>query len=281
MIKRKIGLALVTAATLAALILTGCGGETKKADTGKPAQPAVRNSIKVGATAGPQAEVLEVAKKVAAKDGMTIQIVEFNDFIQPNVALNQGDIDANAYQHQPFLDNQIKERKYELTSIAQTIIIPMGIYSKKIKKLDELKPGSIVAVPNDPTNCGRGLLLLEKAGLIKLNPQAGLKATPQDIVENPKNLKIKELEAAQVPRSLDDVDIAAVNANYAVVAGLSPKTDSILLEDAKSPYACVIVVRSKDKADPVFQKLIKAYQSPEVKAFVEKQYNGAFVAVWK
>ena len=280
MIKGKTGLALVTAATLAALILTGCGGETKKADTGKPAQPAVRNSIKVGATAGPQAEVLEVAKKVAAKDGMTIQIVEFNDFIQPNVALNQGDLDANIYQHQPFLDNQIKERKYELTSIAQTIIIPMGIYSKKIKKLDELKPGSIVAVPNDPTNGGRGLLLLEKAGLIKLNPQAGLKATSQDIVENPKNLKIKELEAAQVPRSLDDVDIAAVNANYAVVAGLSPKTDSILLEDAKSPYACVIVVRSKDKADPVFQKLIKAYQSPEVKAFVEKQYKGAFVTVW-
>ena len=281
MIKRKIGLALVTAATLTAFVLTGCGGETKKADTGKPAQPAVRNSIKVGATAGPQAEVLEVAKRVAAKDGLSIQIVEFNDFIQPNVALNQGDLDANIYQHQPFLDNQIKERKYELTSIAQTIIIPMGIYSKKIKKLDELKPGSIVAVPNDPTNGGRGLLLLEKAGLIKLNPQAGLKATSQDIVENPKNLKIKELEAAQVPRSLDDVDIAAVNANYAVVAGLSPKTDSILLEDAKSPYACVIVVRSKDKADPVFQKLIKAYQSPEVKAFVEKQYKGAFVAVWK
>ena len=281
MIKRKIGLALVTVATLTAFVLTGCGGETKKADTGKPAQPAVRNSIKVGATAGPQAEVLEVAKRVAAKDGLSIQIVEFNDFIQPNVALNQGDLDANIYQHQPFLDNQIKERKYELTSIAQTIIIPMGIYSKKIKKLDELKPGSIVAVPNDPTNGGRGLLLLEKAGLIKLNPKAGLKATPQDIVENPKNLKIKELEAAQVPRSLDDVDIAAVNANYAVVAGLSPKTDSILLEDAKSPYACVIVVRSKDKADPVFQKIIKAYQSPEVKAFVEKQYKGAFVAVWK
>ena len=261
-------------------VLTGCGGETKKTDSGKPAQPSVRNTIKVGVTAGPQAEVMEVAKKVAAKDGLTIQIVEFNDFIKPNVALSQGDLDANAYQHQPFLDNQIKERKYELTSIAQTIIIPMGIYSKKIKKLDELKPGSTVAVPNDPTNGGRGLLLLEKAGLIKLNPQAGLKATPQDIVANPKNLKIKELEAAQVPRSLDDVDIAAVNANYAVVAGLSPKTDSLLLEDTKSPYACVIAVRTKDKADPVFQKLIKAYQSPEVKEFVEKQYKGAFVAVW-
>lgn len=278
--KKKNWLSYITAATLLAFVLTGCGGGTQKTDSGKSVQPTVRNSIKVGVTAGPQAEVMEVAKKVAAKDGLTIQIVEFNDFIQPNVALSQGDLDANAYQHQPFLDNQIKERKYELTSIAQTIIIPMGIYSKKIKKLDELKPGSTVAVPNDPTNGGRGLLLLEKAGLIKLNPQAGLKATPQDIVANPKNLKIKELEAAQVPRSLDDVDIAAVNANYAVVAGLSPKTDSLLLEDSKSPYACVIAVRSKDKADPVFQKLIKAYQSPEVKTFVEKQYKGAFVAVW-
>ncbi len=278
--KKKNWLSYITAATLLAFVLTGCGGGTQKTDSGKSVQPTVRNSIKVGVTAGPQAEVMEVAKKVAAKDGLTIQIVEFNYFIQPNVALSQGDLDANAYQHQPFLDNQIKERKYELTSIAQTIIIPMGIYSKKIKKLDELKPGSTVAVPNDPTNGGRGLLLLEKAGLIKLNPQAGLKATPQDIVANPKSLKIKELEAAQVPRSLDDVDIAAVNANYAVVAGLSPKTDSLLLEDSKSPYACVIAVRTKDKADPVFQKLIKAYQSPEVKTFVEKQYKGAFVAVW-
>lgn len=278
--KKKNWLSYITAATLLVFVLTGCGGETKKTDSGKPAQPSVRNTIKVGVTAGPQAEVMEIAQKVAAKDGLTIQIVEFNDFIQPNVALSQGDLDANCYQHQPFLDNQIKERKYELTSIAQTIIIPMGIYSKKIKKLDELKPGATVAVPNDPTNGGRGLLLLEKAGLIKLNPQAGLKATPQDIVANPKNLKIKELEAAQVPRSLDDVDIAAVNANYAVVAGLSPKTDSLLLEDTKSPYACVIAVRTKDKADPVFQKLIKAYQSPEVKEFVEKQYKGAFVAVW-
>ena len=278
--KKKNWLSYITAATLLVFVLTGCGGETKKTDSGKPAQPSVRNTIKVGVTAGPQAEVMEIAQKVAAKDGLTIQIVEFNDFIQPNVALSQGDLDANCYQHQPFLDNQIKERKYELTSIAQTIIIPMGIYSKKIKKLDELKPGATVAVPNDPTNGGRGLLLLEKAGLIKLNPQAGLKATPQDIVANPKNLKIKELEAAQVPRSLDDVDIAAVNANYAVVAGLSPKTDSLLLEDSKSPYACVIAVRTKDKADPVFQKLIKAYQSPEVKVFVEKQYKGAFVAVW-
>ncbi len=276
---KKKWITFITVAALATFALTGCGG-TKKTDPAPAAPTAVRNTIKVGVTAGPHAEVMEVVKKIAAKDGLTIQIVEFNDFMQPNVALNQGDIDANSYQHRPFLDNQIKDRKYELTAIAQTIIFPMGIYSKKIKNLDELKPGSTVAVPNDPTNGGRGLLLLEKKGLIKLNPQAGLKATAKDVVENPKNLKIKELEAAQIPRALDDVDIAAVNANYALVAGLSPKTDSIAIEDPKSPYAGLIAVRTKDKEDPVFQKLIKAYHSAEVKAFVDQHFKGSLVTAW-
>ena len=276
--KKKL-ITLITVAALATLALIGCGG-TKKTDPAPAAPTAVRNTIKVGVTAGPHAEVMEVVKKIAAKDGLTLQIVEFNDFMQPNVALNQGDIDANSYQHRPFLDNQIKDRKYELTAIAQTIIFPMGIYSRKIKNLDELKPGSTVAVPNDPTNGGRGLLLLEKKGLIKLNPQAGLKATAKDVVENPKNLKIKELEAAQIPRALDDVDIAAVNANYALVAGLSPKTDSIAIEDPKSPYAGLIVVRTKDKEEPVFQKLIKAYHSAEVKAFVDQHFKGSLVTAW-
>jgi len=270
----------VAVATIAAFALTGCGGDTKKTDSAKPAPSAVRNSIKVGVTAGPHAEVMEAVKKVAAKDGLTIQIVEFNDYMQPNIALNQGEIDANSYQHQPFLDNQIKDRKYEITAIAQTIIFPMGIYSKKIKKLDELKPGSSVAVPNDPTNGGRALLLLEKNGLIKLNPQAGLKATAKDIVENSRNLKIKELDAAQIPRVLDDVDAAAINTNYAMVAGLVPKKDSIAIEDPKSPYANLIAVRTKDKDDPVFKKLVKAYHSDEVKAFVDQHFKGSVVVAW-
>jgi len=280
MINKKKWISLVAVATLAAFTLTGCGGDTKKAEPAKPAPVAARNSIKVGVTAGPHAELLEVVKKVAAKDGLTIQIVEFNDYIQPNVALNQGDIDANSYQHRPFLDNQIRDRKYELTAIAQTIIFPMGIYSKKIKKLDELKPGSSVAVPNDPTNGGRALLLLEKNGLIKLNPKAGLNATANDIVENPRNLKIKELDAAQIPRALDDVDAAAINTNYAMVAGLVPKKDAIAIEDPKSPYANLIAVRTKDKDDPVFQKLIKAYQSAEVKAFSDEHFKGSVVTAW-
>lgn len=278
--KRAIFLtAVATAASLLMAFLTaGCGG-TSAAVPAKPS-PAARSSIKVGVTAGPHAEVMEVVKKAAAKDGLTIQIVEFNDYMQPNIALNQGDIDANSYQHKPFLDNQIKERKYELTPIAQTIIFPMGIYSKKIKRLDELKPGSTVAIPNDPTNGGRALLLLEKNGLVKLNPQAGLKATAGDIVENPKKLKVRELDAAQIPRVLDDVDAAAINTNYAMVAGLVPKRDSIAIEDPKSPYANLIVVRTKDRDDPVFQKLVKAYQSDEVKAFTEQHFQGSVIIAW-
>jgi D-methionine transport system substrate-binding protein len=264
---------------LAVFSLTGCGG-AKKEEPAKAAPAAVRTSIKVGVTAGPHAEVMEVVKKVAAKDGLTIQIVEFNDYMQPNIALNQGDIDANSYQHQPWLDNQIKDRKYEITAIAPTIIFPMGIYSKKIKSLDELKSGAIIAVPNDPTNGARGLAILEKNGLIKIKPEAGLKATAKDIAENPRNLKIKELDAAQIPRSLDDVDAAAINTNYAMVAGLVPKKDSIAIEDPKSPYANLIAVRTKDKNDPVFQKLIKAYHSDEVRAFVDQHFKGSVVITW-
>ena len=274
--------ALIASLLLVVFAVAGCGSDNKQAASSSSSSSSQGKVLKVGATAVPHAEILEVVKPLLAKEGIDLQIVEFSDYVQPNLALNDKELDANFFQHAPYLENFMSEHSdVKLANAGGIHIEPMGIYSKKIKSLNELKDGASIALPNDPTNGGRSLLLLEKAGLIKLNPQAGLKATSQDIVENPKNLKIKELEAAQVPRSLDDVDIAAVNANYAVVAGLSPKTDSILLEDAKSPYACVIVVRSKDKADPVFQKLIKAYQSPEVKAFVEKQYKGAFVAVWK
>ena len=279
MFNKKKAISFAALVTLSAFALTGCG-DTKKAEPAKPVQPAVRTSIKVGVTAGPHAEVMEVVKKVAAKDGLTIQIVEFNDYMQPNIALNQGEIDANSYQHQPWLDNQIQDRKYEIVSIAKTIIFPMGIYSKKIKNLNELNPGASIAVPNDPTNGARALAILEKQGLIKIKPEAGLKATAKDIVDNPRNLKIKELDAAQIPRVLDDVDAAAINTNYAMVAGLVPKKDAIAIEDPKSPYANLLAVRIKDKDDPVFQKLIKAYHSDEVKAFVDEHFKGSVVVVW-
>jgi len=269
--------ALLVLIGILATLAAGCGGSQKASS---PAPAAEKKTIKVGVTAGPHAEIMETVKKVAAKDGLEIQIVEFNDYITPNIALNQGDIDVNSYQHQPFLDNQIKDRKYDIVSIGKTVIFPMGVYSKKIKNISELTNGAAVAIPNDPSNGARALLLLEKAGIIKLKPEAGIKATVADIVENPKNVKIKELEAAQIPQSLNDLDAAAINTNYAIVAGLVPTKDAITIEDGNSPYANVIAVRTKDKEDPVFQKLIKAYHSAEVKQWIDEKYKGSFVATW-
>lgn len=236
--------------------------------------------IKVGVTAGPHAEILEQVKKVAEKDGLKIQIVEFSDYIQPNAALNAGDLDANSYQHLPYLEAQIRDRGYKLTSIAYTVNFPMGVYSKKVKDLAALPSGARVGVPNDPTNGARGLLVLESAGLIKLKPGAGLKATPLDVVENPKKVRIVELDAAQLPRALDELDAAAINTNYAIPAGLSPTKDAIASEGAKAPYVNIIAVRTQDKDKPEFAKLVKAYQSPEVKAFVEQKYQKAIVTAW-
>lgn len=265
-------LALVFAMGLAA----GCGSQTTK-----PAQPGASDKpIKVGVTAGPHAEVMDIVKKVAEKEGLKVQVIEFNDYIQPNVALNQGDIDVNSFQHQPYLDNMIADRKYELVSIGKTVIFPMGIYSKKVKNLADLKPGATVAIPNDPTNGGRALLLLEKQGLIKLKAGAGLKAAVIDIVENPKNIKIKELDAAQIPRSLDDMDVSAINTNYAMTAGLVPTKDAIALEDPNSPYANIIAVRAKDKDNAAYQKFVKAYHSDEVKKFIQEHFKGSVAAAW-
>lgn len=263
-------------ALLSTLILTlGLAGCSQQSNT-----PKVEKVLKVGVTAGPHAEIMDVVKKVAEKDGLKIEIVEFNDYIQPNVALNQGDINVNSFQHQPYLDNIIKDRKYEIVSLAKTVIFPMGIYSTKFKDLKDLPEGSIVAVPNDPTNGGRALLLLESNKLIKLKPGAGLKAAVTDIIENPKKIVIKELDAAQIPRSLADIDIAAINTNYAITAGLVPTKDAIAIEDINSPYANIIAVRSKDKDDPALQKLIKAYHSDEVKNFIKEHFKGSVAVGW-
>ncbi|MDR3436850.1 MetQ/NlpA family ABC transporter substrate-binding protein [Telmatospirillum sp.] len=232
-------------------------------------------TIKVGATGGPHAEILEQVAKLAAKDGLEIKIVEFDDYQLPNAALVNGDLDANSFQHQPFLDAQVKDRGYPLISIAKTVIFPIGLYSKKIKSITELKDGDKVAIPNDPSNGGRVLLLLQDKGLLKLRPDAGVKASPLDIVENPKKLKIVELPAAQLPRSLDDVTVAAINGNYAMEIGLKPDRDALVLESPESPYANVIAVRTAEKDKPVFARLVKYYQSPEVKAFIKERFGAA------
>ncbi|ABX14165.1 MetQ/NlpA family ABC transporter substrate-binding protein [Burkholderia multivorans] len=238
--------------------------------------------IKVGTVAGPDAEVWQVVQKVAKeKEGLNVKVVEFNDYVQPNAALDAGDLDANSFQHQPYLDSQVKQRGYKIVTAGLTYISPIGVYSKKFKSLKELPQGAKIAVPNDPSNENRALLLLQAQGAIKLKAGAGTggnNATVLDIADNPKKLKISELDAAQLPRVLPDVDAAVINTNYALAANLQPTKDAIALESLTSPYANVIAVRTKDKDQPWVKKLVKAYQSPEVKEFIKKQFKGSMVA---
>ncbi len=237
-------------------------------------------TIKVGVTPGPHAQVLEAAKAVAAKKGLDIQIVEFSDYVVPNAALDSGDLQANSFQHQPYLDNQVADRKFKLVSVGTTINFPMGIYSKKVKSFDEVKSGASLAIPNDPTNGGRVLILLRDKGIIKLKDGVGFKPTLLDITENPKKLKVVEVDAAQLPRTLPDVDVAGINTNYASQAGLDPVKDAILREDPKGPYANIIVVRTADKDKPWVKTLVESYQSPEVKAFIDEKFKGSVLATW-
>ena len=234
--------------------------------------------LKIGVTAGPHAQIFEQVKKIAEKDGLKIQIVEFSDYVQPNAALAAGDLDANSYQHKPYLDAQIKDRGYKFAPVGYTVNFPIGIYSKKVKNLNELKEGARVGIPNDPTNGGRVLLVFQDQGLIKLKAGAGLKATPLDVVENPKKIRFVEVDAAQLPRTLDDLDASAINTNYALSAGLNPGKDAIAQESAKSPYVNLIAVREQDKDKPWVGKLVKAYQSEEVRKFSQTEFKGAVLA---
>jgi D-methionine transport system substrate-binding protein len=241
---------------------------------------ALAENIKVGVTPGPHAQIMEKVKEVAAKKGLEIEILEFSDYVVPNQALADGDLHANSFQHQPYLDNQIADRGYEIVSVGPTVNFPMGIYSKKVKSLDELADGAKVAIPNDPTNGGRALLVLADKGLIKVDAAKGLKIGPADVTENPKNIEFVELDAAQLPRSLDDVDASVINTNYAIEAGLNPKTDSIAIEGEKAPYVNVIAVRVADKDAAWLKTLLESYYNDEIKAFVAEEFKGAVVAGW-
>ncbi len=233
--------------------------------------------VRLGVTAGPHAQIAEIAKKVAARDGIDVHIVEFQDYIRPNAALDAGDLDANSYQHLPFLESQIQARGYKISAVGYTVAFPLGFYSKRAKSLAELPRGAKVGIPNDPSNSGRALQLLQKAGVLKLKPTAGIGATAADIVDNPKGLQIVQLEAAQLVRSLDDLDASAINTNFAMQAGLVPTRDAVALEDAHGPWANLIAVRTGDKDKPWVPKLVRAFQSPEVKAFVAEKFSGSMV----
>lgn len=241
---------------------------------------ALAKDIKIGVTPGEHAQIMEKVKDVAAAKGLNLEVIEFSDYVVPNQALADGDLDANSFQHQPYLDNQIADRGYDLVSVGKTITTPMGVYSNRVKSLDELADGATVAIPNDPTNGGRALLVLQKEGVIKVNPEAGLKAGPADVTENPKNLQFVELDAAQLPRSLDDVDAAVINTNYALEAGLRPTVDAIAIEGAESPYANLIVVRSEDKDADWVKTLVEAYHDDSIKVFINDEFQGAVIPAW-
>jgi D-methionine transport system substrate-binding protein len=236
--------------------------------------------LKIGVTAGPHAQIFEQVKKLAEKDGLKIQLVEFSDYVQPNAALAAGDLDANSYQHKPYLDQQVKDRGYKIVSVGYTVNFPIGIYSRKVKSLKDLKEGARVGIPNDPTNGGRVLLVFQDRGLIKLRPEAGLKATPLDVIENPKKIKFVEVDAAQLPRTLDDLDAAAINTNYALSAGLNPGKDAIAQESARSPYVNLLAVREQDQGQPWVAKLVKAYHSEEIRKFVQSEFKGSVLVGW-
>lgn len=236
--------------------------------------------IKVGVSVGEHAEIMEQVAKVAKDKGLNIDIVEFTDYVVPNQALNDGDLQANSFQHQPYLDQQIKDRGFDLVAIGKTITTPMGVYSGKLKSLDELPEGGKVALPNDPTNGGRALLLLQDKGVIKLKDGVGLTPTPLDVTENARNLKFLELDAAQLPRALADADVAIINTNYALEAGLNPEKDAIAIEAAESPYANIIVVRSADKDAAWAKTLVESYHSDAVKKYIQDKYTGAVIPAW-
>ena len=242
-------------------------------------QPGIDRLLKVGVTTGPHEQTFEVARRVAERDyGLKIQIVPFTDYSRPNAALDAGDLDANSFQHRPFLASQVRTRGYKIVGFGRTWIGPMGIYSKKYKRLADIPDGANIAIPNDPANESRVLLLLQKAGLIKLktgiDPIGGINATPRDIIDNPKKLRFAEIEAAQLPRTLDDTDASAVNADYAIKAGLNPARDALLVEDKDGPYACLIAVREQDQSQLWVQQLVKAYQTDEVRDYIVKTFGG-------
>ena len=244
------------------------------------AAAAMAQDIKVGVSPGEHGEIMEEVAKVAEPMGLNIQIIEFSDYVVPNQALADGDLQANSFQHRPYLENQMSDRGFDLVEIGTTITTPMGIYSDKIEDLADLPDGGRVGIPNDPTNGGRALLLLQDLGLIALAEGTGLVPTPLDVSENDKNLRFLELDAAQLPRSLADTDISIINTNYALAAGLSPRNDTIAMEEADSPYVNIIVVRQGDQDEDWAKKLVDAYHSDEVKAFIDEKYDGAVLTSW-
>lgn len=274
---------VLAVAIMMVFALAACGSkdkdDTNNGTTGEDTKTE-EVTLKVGATPVPHAEILKEIQPLLKEQGVNLEIVEFNDYVQPNVQVYEKQLDANFFQHTPYLDQFNKDKGYDLVTVTGVHLEPLGAYSKKITKADELKDGAKVAIPNDPSNGGRALVLLEKNGFLKLKEGVGVNATVSDIVDNPKKLKITELEAATLPRVLDEVDMAIINTNYALEADLVPTKDALFLESKDSPYVNILVSRPDNKDSEAMQKLAKALNSDTVKKFIEEKYNGAVVAAF-
>ncbi|QBQ63034.1 MetQ/NlpA family lipoprotein [Actinobacillus indolicus] len=273
--KKLLGLALVSA-----LALTGCKEE--KAATTAPAEPAKPAApLKVGVMTGPEAQMTEVAVKIAKeKYGLDVELVQFTEYTQPNAALHAKDLDANAFQTVPYLEQESKDRGYKMAIIGNTFVWPIAAYSKKIKNISELADGATIAIPNNASNTARALLLLQAHGVIKLKDPKNVFSTENDIIENPKNIKIKQVETSLLTRALDDVDLAIINNTYAGQAGLSPDKDGVIVESKDSPYVNLIVSREDNKGDERLQTFVKAFQTEEVYQEALKLFNGGVVKGW-
>ena len=278
-LKKALALALTGAVIIGAF--AGCGA---KKDSSSDTKKEETKKIVIGASPSPHADILKVAKKELKKEGYELEIKEYSDYVQPNTALESGDLDANYFQHKPYLDDFNKKKKTHLVSAGMIHYEPFGIFPGKTKTLKDLKKGATVAVPNDTTNEARALLLLQDQGLIKLKDGAGLTATKKDIVENKKDLAIKEIEAAQIPRSVKDVDIAVVNGNYALQAGLKVNKDALATEDADSvgakTYGNIVAVKKGNEKLAATKALIKALKSDTVKKYINDKYDGAVVPLF-
>jgi D-methionine transport system substrate-binding protein len=244
------------------------------------AAPAAAETIRVGVTAGPHAEVLGAVKTVAAERGLDLKVIEFTDYVVPNQALASGDLDVNSFQHEPYLKNQISKTGWKLIKAATTTASPQGIYSKKYRSVADLPAGATIAIQNDPSNGARSLQILDANGVIKLKDAKNTASTIADIAENPKRFRFVELDAAQLARSLDDVDAASINNNYAIQAGLSPVTDPLIKEPVEGPWVNIVAVREADRDKPWVKAFVDAYRSEPVKQFILARFKGAYVPTW-
>lgn len=263
------------------LALTGCGG-AKKDDTKAEAPADGDNKIVIGVSPTPHGEIIEGLKPEFEKEGLDVEVVNFDDYIQPNLQLEAGDLDANYFQHKPYLDSFTEERNIDnLDVLGYVHIEPMALYSEKYKSVDEIEDGAEIIIPNDPSNGARALILLEDAGLIKLKDKTNLNSTEKDIAENPKNLKFTAMDAPSIAQVYKDSGAAVINSNFAIGQGLDPTKDSIFLEPTDSPYANLVAIRKEDADKEKFQKFLKVLNSEEAKTFIEETFKGAVIPAFE